>query len=230
MAKAPRNPADEQDIDQHKIYAGFAMIGLLLALVTTGAPYSLGRMVSGPFGLFENLTLILYALVLALVVKTAWQRRVTFKTWKSFERLLLLAVLVVVLIGEEIQWGIPWIYATTYQAWPFISLETLLAVSYAGVPEEASLKVIAAIAGVRIGIVLAVVYGALALVMYRAKIIHASAYVKKPVALYAFACGGLLLVAALMHFGFIPGREIFEEYLEMLAAGAFLMSVSLKFN
>ena len=226
MAQTQEKPAKTGDTDLGQSYAWLAGAGALLALGTAALPGSVARFISGPFGVFENLTVVMYLLALWITGGLLWKHRGDlFKNWKSYEKLVLLTVLTLVLIGEEIQWAIPWLYKDEFHAWPFISLQGLLGLAYAGVPEEASLKVIAAIAGLRLGSVLLVIYGFIALALYRSKLPALAARTKKPGFRWALGFVVLSLGAALMHAGIIPGRELFEEYAEMIAAGAFLAGV-----
>ena len=98
-------------------------------------------------------------------------------------------------------------------------------VSRGAIPEDASLKVVAAIAGIRLSAVMLAIYGLLGLIYYREKIMGARAYLKNYTVRYAVVFVLFLILSALMRFGIIPGSAIFEDCLEMLAAGAFAASV-----
>lgn len=214
--------------DTHILFAGFAAIALVLALLAWVLPAYLGAVFNGPFGLFENVTVLFYALALALVMRRV-ARKVqagAVKTWGDVERWILLAALIIVLIGEELQWLIPWLYEDS-ASWSFISLQGLVALSYAGVPEGASLKVIAAIAGLRIGAVLALIYALMGLYFYRARVQAALRVVDRAVIAYALGWAGLGFIALLVNAGKLSAIGALGECTEALAAAALLAAVSL---
>ena len=223
---AKKSESSSQVINLHSLYAGFAVCGILLALLAMVMPPAVAALFLGSFGLFENLTVLLYVLAFVLVAKILWQRNhAALQPWKANEKWVLLAALAIVLAGEELQWLLPWIYADTYHDFHFYSLSGLVDVSRGAIPEDASLKVVAAIAGIRLSAVMLAIYGLLGLIYYREKIMGARAYLKNYTVRYAVVFVLFLILSALMRFGIIPGSAIFEDCLEMLAAGAFAASV-----
>ena len=217
MAQDPAK-ANEKTISPHLIYWGFVVAALAVAWVVHFMPQSFKLIMNDKYGVYENLTILFYVLAIGLAGKIVWQRRK--QGWKSWGLWAAVAILAAIFIGEEFRWGIPFFY-DDFREWPVISIQSILARSYEGVPDGAGMKMVAMIAGLRILGILGVIYAVMGAVYYRNKIQWNKINFKQPGILYAAVFVGFFAGSIVMDAEIIPGRRIFEECFEMLAAAAY---------
>lgn len=240
MAQDPTK-ANEKTISPHLIYWGFVVTALAVAGLVHFMPQSFKLIMNDKYGVYENLTILFYGLAIGLAARNAWQRRA--QGWKSWGLWAGVAILAAIFIGEEFRWGIPFFY-DDFREWPVISIQSMLARSYEGVPEGASMKMIAMIAGIRILGILSMIYALMGAVYYRRRIsayVHSLRKQRSSVStdprirgersfaiLYAAVFVGFFVGSIVMDAEIIPGRRIFEECFEMLAAAAYVMGILIK--
>lgn len=207
-----------------KIVCGVFLGGALgLSLLAELLPEPAGRLISGPYGVFENMITMFYVSSLVFVgifIRQKWQK----KGWKRCGVLFLLSGVAALLIGEQYQWGIPW-WVKDSESWNITTLQDLFVRGFKGVPEEADIKMTALVAGVRLAFVFGLVYSGLALYFWRERLLKNIKKIRRQeFGLYFVGFFVLSLTGLILDLNY-PGFSSFKGFFEISAAFFYLMGV-----
>ena len=215
MAQTAKKPV-RSILNEHTIFALFVALAVFIAPIAHQGPEPVRLLVLERHGIFENLTVLFYLMVLGLGVKAVYERYT--QGWRSWWVPGVLALIGFIAVGEEFRWFLPYILEDP-GAWPILSLQDILALSFEPVPERTSFDIAIVIAVTRFSLLIAVLYGLGALIYFQKGALKTlGKHVKTPYFAYGVLFVGLTGLAILLDSDILPGRKIFEECLEMCAA------------
>ena len=221
MANDSDKPADV-NINPHMVYGGFALLSLLLAVSAAYGPVGLRGLLNGPFGLFQNLTLLLCVVIYDGALKGILRERA--RGWKAWGPWAAVAFVTLLIVGEKFSWGIPYM-AEDYKSWAFINLRGLLVVSFEGMPDKVSLNGVLAVAVVRMGALLLGIYAIIGIFYGWKRVRVYIGKIRNSAVVYGFTAAVWIVLALLMHMAVVPGKAALVPCFVMLSTAAMLIGV-----